>query len=452
MSQPDEFDWESEYKKKPLPPIPKFAGKSSAAPSSADGEDATKRNQNGPLAPAKPPLLRSPSDISMLKDRQIDPSRNLGGKPQVKYGGFSYFSPPSSHLSHLIPPPSPPMIKASTNDNGSFLTSEMGEEMSETAYETVKEKMMRKSQSFGGALPPQLRVGEVPHPPSRPTPPKPPPKPFLSKDMKGNPTGTVTTISQALLKKEEEVESLVNDLRDTNTLSINASPRTMARREMADKEVEALLDLLKEVEGSKAESLKKHSSGTLNVRYQNTISDFLLSQSAVLEKEEEEEKKEVVIETSVVHDASEEEIQQRRKRLMNSRNTIYGGFESLVVKRGYLVKRGGKIKNWKGRYFVLEGNLLYYFKSPNSPHPTGVVPLIDVKVERADSNVKRKFSLEISAINNTKHGLKTCKFVGEDGGVGTKGNHSTFVLSAPNEGVANDWLKAIDSSIVISPQ
>jgi len=32
--------------------------------------------------------------------------------------------------------------------------------------------------------------------------------------------------------------------------------------------------------------------------------------------------------------------------------------------QGWLVKEGGKHKNWKKRWFILTDNCLYYFKSP----------------------------------------------------------------------------------------
>lgn len=34
-------------------------------------------------------------------------------------------------------------------------------------------------------------------------------------------------------------------------------------------------------------------------------------------------------------------------------------------KKGFVRKQGGRIKNWKVRYFVLQNNCLYYFKKEN---------------------------------------------------------------------------------------
>jgi hypothetical protein len=35
-----------------------------------------------------------------------------------------------------------------------------------------------------------------------------------------------------------------------------------------------------------------------------------------------------------------------------------------IHKQGFLLKRGGKIKSWKRRYFILNDHFLYYYASP----------------------------------------------------------------------------------------
>jgi len=44
-------------------------------------------------------------------------------------------------------------------------------------------------------------------------------------------------------------------------------------------------------------------------------------------------------------------------------------------KTGWLVKQGGKRKNWNKRFFVLVGDSLYYFKDEKSKTASGVIPI-----------------------------------------------------------------------------
>jgi len=44
-------------------------------------------------------------------------------------------------------------------------------------------------------------------------------------------------------------------------------------------------------------------------------------------------------------------------------------------KQGWLKKQGGKHKNWKTRFFILNDNILYYFKTAKDKIPKGIIPL-----------------------------------------------------------------------------
>ena len=50
------------------------------------------------------------------------------------------------------------------------------------------------------------------------------------------------------------------------------------------------------------------------------------------------------------------------ERLGRSANEKH--FQTRNEKKGWLTKRGGRIKNWKRRWFVLADNCLYYYKGP----------------------------------------------------------------------------------------
>jgi len=49
--------------------------------------------------------------------------------------------------------------------------------------------------------------------------------------------------------------------------------------------------------------------------------------------------------------------------------------QDMPVKEGWLIKQGMVVKNWKKRWLVLVGTLLFYFKKQKDSFPQGVIPL-----------------------------------------------------------------------------
>lgn len=87
------------------------------------------------------------------------------------------------------------------------------------------------------------------------------------------------------------------------------------------------------------------------------------------------------------------------------------------MKQGWLAKQGGMVKSWKRRWFVLEGKMLYYFKSEDdanryfntsekrqtgvgaflmSVQPQGRIEMDDAIISSAHKKSGRRFSLEIA--------------------------------------------------------
>lgn len=58
---------------------------------------------------------------------------------------------------------------------------------------------------------------------------------------------------------------------------------------------------------------------------------------------------------------------------------------SKITKQGFVEKRGGQVKNWKKRLFVISQNNLYYFKDQEMKEMQGEIPLIDTVITDEDA-------------------------------------------------------------------
>eukprot|EP01097_Dermamoeba_algensis_P003444 TRINITY_DN23_c0_g1_i1.p1 TRINITY_DN23_c0_g1~~TRINITY_DN23_c0_g1_i1.p1 ORF type:complete len:251 (-),score=50.18 TRINITY_DN23_c0_g1_i1:1037-1789(-) len=68
-----------------------------------------------------------------------------------------------------------------------------------------------------------------------------------------------------------------------------------------------------------------------------------------------------------------------------------------VVKDGWMTKQGGQWKSWKRRWFVFDGDTLYYFKTPKDSEETGYVQLTRQSVvKEEDKKKKPMFSIHPS--------------------------------------------------------
>lgn len=74
---------------------------------------------------------------------------------------------------------------------------------------------------------------------------------------------------------------------------------------------------------------------------------------------------------------------------------------SVARKYGMLTKRGGRIKTWKRRVFVLVGNRILYYKTPTDVVPLGAIEIGANVCGRADDLVKKKNSIFIKTQERT---------------------------------------------------
>lgn len=105
---------------------------------------------------------------------------------------------------------------------------------------------------------------------------------------------------------------------------------------------------------------------------------------------------------------------------LNDRNLAnFAVCSSPIDKEGYLSKRGSLNQSYQRRWFVLKGNLLFYFERKRDKEPVGVIVLEHCSVQASEHE---KHALEISF-----------------DGSGTR----TYILLADNDADMSAWIRAI---------
>ena len=105
---------------------------------------------------------------------------------------------------------------------------------------------------------------------------------------------------------------------------------------------------------------------------------------------------------------------------LNDKNiSSFAVCSSPVDKEGYLLKKGDQNREFQRRWFVLKGNLLFYFQKKQDKEPLGVVVLEAFSVQ-VSSHARYAFEIAFD-------------------GQGTR----TYVLAADNDEEMQAWMKAI---------
>ncbi|CAH1794414.1 unnamed protein product [Owenia fusiformis] len=115
-------------------------------------------------------------------------------------------------------------------------------------------------------------------------------------------------------------------------------------------------------------------------------------------------------------------------------------------KEGWLWKRGGRYKNWKRRWFILNDNCLYYFEFTTDKEPKGIIPLENIGIRDVEDN-KKQHCFELYSTTNEI--IKACK-TDTDGKV-IEGHHMVYRMSAATYDDKQDWVKCIKASISEHP-
>ncbi|XP_060523416.1 sesquipedalian-1 isoform X2 [Cylas formicarius] len=94
-----------------------------------------------------------------------------------------------------------------------------------------------------------------------------------------------------------------------------------------------------------------------------------------------------------------------------------------VDKEGYLNKRGEVNKNFQKRYFILKGNLLFYFEKKGDKEPLGVIILEGCTIELCEDEEQFCFKIEFHGTNNR-----------------------SYILGAESQESMEQWMKALACS------
>ncbi|XP_053313490.1 sesquipedalian-1 [Spea bombifrons] len=106
---------------------------------------------------------------------------------------------------------------------------------------------------------------------------------------------------------------------------------------------------------------------------------------------------------------------------LNERNLLYyATCSSPVDKSGHLLKKGERNTAYHKRWFVLKGNMLFYYESDESKEPVGVIILEGCRVELCDSSVEYAFAIKFEHAKSR-----------------------AYILAAENQGTMESWVKAL---------
>ncbi|CAF3684350.1 unnamed protein product [Rotaria sordida] len=116
--------------------------------------------------------------------------------------------------------------------------------------------------------------------------------------------------------------------------------------------------------------------------------------------------------------------------------------DATVIKEGWLWKQGGRVRNWKRRWFIITDGFLFYFESrAESDSPRGVIPLVDVAVREIDDDRTKQYCFEIFPLTGDK--VKASKAAPGEIGKWIEGHHTVYRMSASSEDERKDWIRAL---------
>ena len=103
--------------------------------------------------------------------------------------------------------------------------------------------------------------------------------------------------------------------------------------------------------------------------------------------------------------------------------TLYASSGSPPDKEGFLMKRGEVNKSFQKRWFVLRGNLLFYYEKKGDREPIGVIVLEGCTIELTENSDNYTFQINFSP-----------------------SGYRTYVLSAHTQDIMESWMKALSAA------
>ncbi|CAF0837024.1 unnamed protein product [Rotaria sp. Silwood1] len=115
---------------------------------------------------------------------------------------------------------------------------------------------------------------------------------------------------------------------------------------------------------------------------------------------------------------------------------------STIIKEGWLWKQGGRVRQWRRRWFVITDGCLFYYESRTEvDNPRGIISLIDVGVREIEDDRTKPFCFELFPLTGEK--VKTTKPILGEIGKATEGHHTVYRMSASSEDERKDWIRAL---------
>ncbi|KAM4808172.1 sesquipedalian-1 [Rhinophrynus dorsalis] len=112
---------------------------------------------------------------------------------------------------------------------------------------------------------------------------------------------------------------------------------------------------------------------------------------------------------------------RNKEMKLDERNLVhYATCKSPVDKSGFLFKKGDRNATYHKRWFVLKGNMLFYFDNEDSKEPVGVIVLEGCRVELCESTEEYAFAINFAYAKSR-----------------------AYILAADSQSAMESWVKAL---------